>query len=366
MTKGWTLMLRGLYAATSNLKYNTAKLDTVSNNIANMSTYGFKKDDVFSESLNDMLIRKQNGSMIPGQPTFAGVTATKMDDGQLRLATNSGYFRTETSSGISNNREMMFGIDGEGYLSTIDYTSEKKVDKRYGNRVIGSDGNPVSVGVGASIDVDADGNLLVGGEKKGSLLYKPASDAIGTLNGGIMIKRSVVDFSQGNVVNTNEKTDFALNGPGFFAISTPIGTAYTRNGSFRLTPDMHLTTTEGYRVQGINGDIGLKSTNFGVNSFGEIVVDGQVVDKIKTVNFENKGELEKAGATYFVLAKDSKEPETQFTGSVMQGSLENANVDSVTEMVKMVTLYREYESGQKLVKAYDDTLTKAVTEIGRV
>jgi flagellar basal-body rod protein FlgF len=359
-------MLRGLYAATSNLKYNTAKLDTVSNNIANMNTYGFKKDDVYGESFNDSLVRKQNGSMIPGQPNFTGVKTAKMDDGQLKLATDSGYFRTEAPGGISNNRDVMFGIDKDGYLSTIDYTSEKKADERYGNRIIGADGNPVKVGAGASIDVDSNGNLLVGGEDRGSLLYRPPVDTIGTMNGGVMIKRSVVDFSQGNIVNTNEKTDFALDGPGFFAITTPIGTAYTRNGMFKVSPDMYLVTTDGYRVQGLNGDIGLKSTNFGVNNFGEIVVDGQVVDKIRTVNFENKGNLEKVGATYFAPAKDSKEPEAQFKGSVIQGSLENANVDSVTEMVKMVTLFREYESGQKLVKAYDDTLAKAVTEIAKL
>lgn len=359
-------MIRGLYIATTGMKANVNRIDTVSNNMANAQTIGFKKEDAYMESFKDVLIAKYNGSSIPAEGAFDGVKVEKEVDDAFVVTTKVGYIQTQTEEGVSYNKSAKFRVNEDGYLSTIYYNSDRTIDKKLGNLILGKDGQPIKVEPGTRIDVSDSGEILVGGNAVGSLIVKTGPNIIGTMNSGIQFKRLVTDFQQGNIIPTESPLDMALTSPGFFKINTPAGMMYTRNGAFKLNANLEMVTNEGYRVQGINGDIKLTSNKFTMNEFGEISVDGAIVDKIKTVDFANKGDLEKIGTTFFRIKNEAKAAEEQYKGTVLNGALEQSNAETVTEMIKLMNLYREYESNQKIVKAFDETLAKAATEVGRV
>lgn len=358
-------MIRGLYIATTAMKVNINRIDTVSNNIANTQTIGFKKDDAYSESFRDVLIAKYNGSPMQAEGAFDGVKSQKDPDGSFLVNTNVGYIQTQTPDGTSYNKSARFRVNEDGNLSTVYYNSDKTVDKKYGNLILGQSGKPIQVGQG-NVEIGKNGEVIVDGTTVDKLVTVMGPNIIGTMNSGIQFKRLVTDFQQGNLMPTESPLDMALTGPGFFKVKTPAGDFYTRNGAFKLNQNFELITNEGYKVQGMNGDIKLLSSNVTVNEFGEITVDGAIVDKVKTADFENKGDLEKVGTTLFRIIDPTKTVEKQYTGAVVNGVLEQSNAEAVTEMIKLMSLYRDYESGQKIVKAFDETLAKAATEVGRV
>ena len=178
-------------------------------------------------------------------------------------------------------------------------------------------------------------------------------------------------YNQGQLVNTSDNFDLAINGSdsAFFSVLVPDDNGntkeyYTRDGSFALGPDNKLLTSEGYAVEGQNGPIVLKGDDFTVQPDGTIIQDGQAVDKLSVKEFTDTKTLRKFGSDLV----DNTDPSAvqAFSGSVKQGYLEQSNVNIVKEMVDMITATRSYEVNQKVLQAQDDTLDKAVNQVGEV
>lgn len=357
-------MFRGFYTAGSALITNTNKLDVVSNNIANVNTTGYKKDLVLYESFEDALISKVNGSFpTDGFQPFKKATVTEAN-GTFNVKTDGGYFRVQTPAGVSYTKEVNFTKGDDGKLRTYNLSDDGKVDASYGYPVMGLKG-PIQVGSGA-LEVDEGGNLLEDGKVLDKLVFQAAPQVIGTMNAGIRLEKIETDFSQGNLESTGNQLDFAFQGKGFFTVETPAGTRYTRDGSFKINQEKALVTSEGYPVIGTEGPITIEGTVVAVNESGEILVDGQLANKFKIAAFDNNRDLRKTGEGLYTFEKGLEPQETEFEGTVVQGHLENANVDPIKEMVEMMTLFRGYESSQRMVKAYDESIGKAVNEVGRV
>lgn len=357
-------MFRGFYTAGSALLTNTNKLDVVSNNIANVNTTGYKKDLVLYESFEDTLISKVNGSFpTDGFQPFKKATVTE-NNGTFNVKADGGYFRVRSPVGTSYSKEVNFTKGDDGKLRTYSLTDEGKPDTSYGYPVMGLKG-PIQAGSG-KLTVDEGGNILEDGKILDKLVFQTAPQVIGTMNAGIKMERVETDFSQGNIQSTGNQLDFAFDGKGFFTVETPEGTRYTRDGSFKLDSGNALVTTEGYPVIGTEGPIVIDGTVVAANELGEILVDGQLVNKFKIAAFENNRDLRKIGEGLYEFAEGLEAKETEFKGTIIQGNLESANVDPVKEMVEMMTLFRGYESNQRLVRAYDDMLSKAVNDVGRV
>ncbi len=172
------------------------------------------------------------------------------------------------------------------------------------------------------------------------------------------------DFSSGGIVSTQRNLDFAISGRGFFVIQTPQGTRYTRAGSFTRSSDGLLVTTEGYPVLGENGRIDIGDGEFSVSSAGDVIVDGQVVNRISVVDIA-PAELVKEGDSLFAARQGAGVTPAEGY-SVLQGYLESSNVNIVQEMVKMITGLRAYEANQKVLKMEDETLGKLINEGLRV
>lgn len=193
---------------------------------------------------------------------------------------------------------------------------------------------------------------------------------IGKLTLGVGVNDVVTSFKQGNLIKTDGPLDVAIMNSelSFFSIDVPgeNGTSemYTRDGSFTINSVGQLTTKDGYIVKGENGPIALNGSKVSINSDGSIVQDGVIVDKLLIKEFSDSKLLKKHGNN---LIYDSGDTEVKpFSGQIVQSSLEASNVNSISEMVDMINVMRSYEANQKVLKAHDETLQKAVNEVGRV
>lgn len=189
---------------------------------------------------------------------------------------------------------------------------------------------------------------------------------IGKLSLGAKIGETYRNWEQGSFVTTDNTYDFALSGKGFFTISFTnkageTSTMYTRDGSFQMNADGYLVTKDGDYVLGENGPIQLPTNidKLEVQPTGEIYADGQYVDTFLLTDFEDYNYLEAYGENLYRTVEGATEAECSAT--VNQGYLEASNMNVVSEMVEMITIAREYESGQKVINAVDEMLGKMVT-----
>lgn len=356
-------MIRGLYIAGNNMVVNTQKLDVLSNNLANVNTVGYKKDLYASKGFNEVLISKFNGTDARSELPFDGKITVEKTGEDYQVSTEKGYFRVRTNTGISHNKDAEFTVDPDGYLSTFFLNSDKTKDWNYGDKILGADGQPINVGEG-EVEITEAGEVLVDGSKVASLVHEIHPDVIGTMSAGVKGNRVLTDFTQGSLQQTGREQDMALRGDGFFVVETDFGDLYTRNGSFHLDGQGNLKTSDGYNIQGLNGPIQLESDNFQVNELGEIIVDGALVDKLKLVTFTNSGDIEKIGGSFFKAQEELQGEMIDFKGEVEQGYIEASNANVVNEMIRMISLSRNYESGQKVVSTIDAAIGQAISEVG--
>lgn len=188
---------------------------------------------------------------------------------------------------------------------------------------------------------------------------------IGSLHNGAMLDAQVISWTGGNLEETGNPFDLAINGEGFFTIETPQGLRFTKNGSFHLDGEGYLVTSHGDYVLGLNGPIFLDSNNFTVQEDGAVYVDGNYVDSLLVTGFADLTALQRTGYDLYLVG-ENVEPRQLEGGQVglMQNFLEKPNFNIVNEMVNMIAVMRTYEANQKAVQAHNELLDKSVNEIG--
>ncbi|MDD2539430.1 MAG: flagellar basal-body rod protein FlgF [Desulfuromonadaceae bacterium] len=175
-----------------------------------------------------------------------------------------------------------------------------------------------------------------------------------------------VDYANGPISQSSNPLDLALDGDGFFAVTTPEGTAYTRQGNFRTSADGTLVTVDGYPVQGTGGTaINIQGSRVEIDTKGVVTVDGTPAGEISVVDFNKPYSLTKTGNALFVPANPQAAPQAG-TAKVQQGYIEGSNVESISEMVQMIETNRYYEACTKVITGFNDMATKAANELGRV
>ena len=135
----------------------------------------------------------------------------------------------------------------------------------------------------------------------------------------------------------------ALSGSGFFTVSVTdkageVHTRYTRDGRFHLTKDGLLVDADGNAVQGQNGNITIdpSSKNVSISATGQITADGELVDTLNIVDFEDYDYLKKYGDTMYEPVDGATTKDAE--GEILQGYTEQSNVNVVREMVDMITI----------------------------
>lgn len=346
-------MNRGLYISATSMIANQRRLETISNNLSNMNTTGFKKDVVLTESFPEVLLSKIND-----RPNLRSQRENEIEyetNGDIHRAhTNEGYFMVRTPNGVSYVKDIRFIVDDEGYLKTF-YKNEQDEYKTDGeNYILDRNRNPIQGG--GNIE-----GLLEG------IVFHPSPRVVGTMNAGAKVKKVVTDFTQGELLDTGGTFDLALRGNGFFKVQGEDGqTYYTRDGSFTVNNMGQLTTSEGYLVMGTGGPIIINGNDVEITKDGQVFVDGNMMGNLDVVNLDNKEFLRKIGNNFYRMAEGIEAEEIPFAGEVIQGFLENSNVDSINEMVEMISLLRNFETCQKAIRVQDEMMEKSANEIGRV
>ena len=186
---------------------------------------------------------------------------------------------------------------------------------------------------------------------------------------GVRTVATARTYTQGNLQQTGNNLDVAINGDGFFQIEMPDGTtAYTRDGSFKLTAQGELVTNSGHRVLGgVTIPADARSVTIGTNGLVELVVGSnprpQPAGTIELASFVNPAGLEPRGQNLFTETEASGNPTTGNPGSeglgpVLQGYLESSNVNVVQELVNMIQTQRAYEMNSKAIQTSDQMLQR--------
>ncbi len=186
---------------------------------------------------------------------------------------------------------------------------------------------------------------------------------------GLGVKTAAVYriHEQGNLQNTENRFDLAIRGPGYFRIELPNGEeAYTRDGTFGLSPQGEIVTADGFRLlPGVV--IPQAARDVTINANGEVLVklDGQIapqnVGQITLAIFANEAGLEAIGDNLLLETPASGAPQVGVPGSpgfgnVLQGFIETSNVNVVSEITALITAQRAYEMNSKVITASDEML----------
>ena len=192
----------------------------------------------------------------------------------------------------------------------------------------------------------------------------PAGTMVGT---GVRVVGTEKLFSQGEIVQTNNPLDIAVQGRGFLQVTMPDGTvAYTRDGSFHLNSDGQIVTNSGYPVEpALTVPANAQSITIGSDGTVSVQLPGQAapaqIGTVQTADFINPAGLEPRGENLFVETASSGAPQTgtpglNGLGTITQGSLESSNVNVVEELVNMIETQRAYEMNSKAISASDQML----------
>jgi len=189
------------------------------------------------------------------------------------------------------------------------------------------------------------------------------------------------DFVDGQTRHTGNVLDVSLNTGMFFSVETPGGTRFTRNGSFSLNSEGTLISSNGHPIMGQNGPITINGNNVVINEIGEVYVDGQNVDTLKIVNFGGDSidegwifgeegsrleDLKKEGSSYFRYDGENQNLPQADNVKVSQGTLEQSNISAMNQMIRLIETQRSFQSYHKIIQAFMETDTKAVTDVGRL
>ncbi|WP_281974488.1 flagellar hook-basal body protein [Halobacillus litoralis] len=211
-------------------------------------------------------------------------------------------------------------------------------------------------------------------------LNVPVRGHVGSLNTGVYMQEAIPSFAQGDIRETGVGTDFALiqgtvpdeSGSIFFNVQNEAGEErYTRNGNFTVDGEGFLTTNQGYYVLDDTGNpINTGGMEFDLSSNGTLAVGGQEIPLGLSYSPE-AGSMVKEGNDLFQAAENGEPIENARENgavefNVRQNFLEQSNVDANRTMTEMMNTYRSFEMNQRVLKAYDQSMQKTVTEIGRI
>lgn len=171
-----------------------------------------------------------------------------------------------------------------------------------------------------------------------------------------------VDLTRGELAQTNNPLDVALEGDGFFTVGSGDDTGYTRDGRFAMDMQGNLVTAGGQAVQGQGGPIKLDPlAETSISADGAVSQRGRTVDRLKIAAFNDNSKLVKASSGLLV----SEEEPVSASAPVKQGFVEGSNVRMVEEMASMMKVMRSFEGLQRAMTTQDNATGKMISTMGR-
>ena len=179
------------------------------------------------------------------------------------------------------------------------------------------------------------------------------------------------DITPGTISSTGNALDLAIQGPGYFQIQTPQGTKYTRDGAFRTDNQGQIVTSTGMPVlSDANQSITLPEDARDITISGDGYITAQVgtgssraqLGKIGVVSFANEQQVTPVGGG---LSATTQIPTPVAGNAIVQGAIEESNVQSVSEITDLIRLQRAYEQASTLISAENTRLNTALDRLSQ-
>ncbi|WP_119459787.1 flagellar basal-body rod protein FlgF [Rhodospirillaceae bacterium SYSU D60014] len=172
----------------------------------------------------------------------------------------------------------------------------------------------------------------------------------------------VRDLSEGPMTATGNNLDFAIHGNGYFVVDTPQGERYTRVGRFQIDAQDQLVTSQGHAVLDTGGAPIFAPAENGeivVARDGTISVNGEPLGRIAVVQFEDEQAMRKlAGGLY-----TGDDPQPALDAEIVQGMVEDSNVEPVLELTRMITVLRSYQSAQRMMETEHERQRRGISTL---
>jgi flagellar basal-body rod protein FlgG len=209
-------------------------------------------------------------------------------------------------------------------------------------------------------------NMRQAGAASSQQTQLPTGLQLGT---GVQLVATPRIFTQGNLQQTGNQFDMAVNGNGFFQIQMPDGTtAYTRDGSFHVDSAGAIVNNSGYPLSpSVTIPAATQSVTIGADGTVSVTLQGQAasqnVGAVQLASFINPAGLESKGQNLFTETAASGTPSanlpgTNGLGTLQQGYVETSNVNVVQELVSMIQSQRAYELNSKAISTSDQMLAR--------
>ena len=274
-------------------------------------------------------------------------------------------FYTATTGMIAQQRRTEMLSNNIANASTPGYKADQSTVRAFPNMLL------------SAIEKNGKANLQNG--------FNPMSvQQIGTLGTGVYMQETIPDYTQGQLVQTDLKSDVALvdeylpvRGDGsrtgglYFRLQTDGQEAYTRNGNFTVDSQGSLVTSGGNYVLSTTGEpIRVTSDDYTITEDGRVLENNELIAQIDVAYVEDPDRLIKQDNGLY-CTEDGNEltsayDDNDIAFSMRQGYIEQSNVDAGSTMTEMMSAYRSFEANQKMLQAYDRSMDKAVNEIGKV
>lgn len=173
------------------------------------------------------------------------------------------------------------------------------------------------------------------------------------------------DLSEGIFKRTNNNLDVAIHGKGWFVVETEQGERYTRNGHFRLNQDGEMVTTSGRRLLTTEGEpivFTPGDSDIVIKGDGKVTANGEDRGTLRVVTFDNERLLAKVAGNLF---RSESQPAEKSVAELVQGVIEQSNVQPVMEISRMIQAMRSYESAQTLIEREHELQRKAIDKLTR-
>jgi flagellar basal-body rod protein FlgF len=193
----------------------------------------------------------------------------------------------------------------------------------------------------------------------------PMLDKVG---GGLIVRPGMVDASQGDLENTGNPLDVAVDGKGYFTVANGKSKSLTRDGAFMVdhTGDLVLSNSQGQHVLSDKGEpIHLSpGGNVSISRDGIVTQNGGEVGKIALVDVPDPSKFFKSGNTLLNITDAAQLRPA--SGSIRSGFQERSNVDPTTELGALMDAQRQLEANANMIKYQDTTMQELVNTVGKI
>lgn len=182
----------------------------------------------------------------------------------------------------------------------------------------------------------------------------------------VLDRATLRNTAQGTFIKTENPLDMAISGKGYFAVQTPQGTQYTRQGTFQMDAEGNIVTADGYPVLSGGGStiaIPTNAQSVEIGLDGTISTENGKIGRMQVVKFNNEQLMKQ---TYGGFYQTDEAAEVDEEAQLHQGMVESSNVKSIQEMTHVIQIQRAYERVARLIDGENQRLTNAIRTLGKV